>query len=490
MVPRMNDSSQNLRQTFTHRGLWLAMLAGLAVRTAIALTMDPGFQTGMQRWYLVGTATLASGYGLKMPSARTSPSFGTEELPRPEDFMQQREQEGGRIDPEHPYPPDVSGWIEGTHHPAGYTVFLYALYRVGNYTGMIILSRVLQIILDVTVCALIAVFATLLFDRRVAIVAAWAYALCPPAFYLSTSLLPDAFHGFLTASILTATVLTRRKLPGMWIVAGLMLGIACHLRSEYVLMPVALYVILVLERCSLWKPIPWLAGAVVVMLIVLSPWAMYMKSATGRYRLNATVGGGNLYLGLGEEPRNPWGIGLSDAWLAKDAVTRGFESPWDAQANDTYFALFKQHVRERPGLYAKIVLLHRLPMALVPPHMLGHTASSEEFRFTKYRLEEGLTKWQVLRKYPDRLIKHKWRELVMMGYSAVLLACFVATGVLLRRDLRRYAWLALPWALTVGSMALFKHIEPRNMAPILFVQLTAFAFCAVRWWERRARRTV
>lgn len=96
--------------------------------------------------------------------------------------------------------------------------------------------------------------------------------------------------------------------PARVATSGLLFGLALNFRSDYLWMPILFGAIVaawggwrvrVLKHVALW-----LAAA----YLLLVPWALYAKRATGHYLLASTNAGHVLFIGLGNLPGNKWGI--------------------------------------------------------------------------------------------------------------------------------------------------------------------------------------
>lgn len=92
------------------------------------------------------------------------------------------------------------------------------------------------------------------------------------------------------------------------VLSGMLFGLMLNFRSDYICLPAVLLGIAAAARGMrrvFWKPaILWVAS-IVLMLI---PWALYAKRATGHYLLTSTNSGHVLFIGLGNLPDNKWGI--------------------------------------------------------------------------------------------------------------------------------------------------------------------------------------
>jgi hypothetical protein len=466
------------------RPLWVAVLVALAIRT-VAVAWLAGEPSGMAPGYVEVAGTLASGYGMMMktPQADWSPKSNVVEV------MKLRQAEGTRIDREHPFPPDLKWWVPATTHPPGYSMLLYGLYELGNYSGMYLAAHCLQVLFDSLTCVVIFLLARNVFSRRVGLVAAWGYAVLLPATTMLIELGPDAFGRFLYAVIfwLTSEVWRGKKwaLP----VTGMVIGLACYFRVELLLLAGPIFLILWIAGKRFGKAVVQTAVIVAVQALIWVPWLIWTQRVTGQAMLATTNGGGGMYQSLGEAPGNPWGITVTDEWVHQDAVKRGFPGAWSPQADAFYRKRFVECVKEHPGLYAKIVLCYRLPLALVPPY--GPARSNEErqkLSFTKWNLEEGLTRWQAVRKYPGTIVAVYWSTLLMTGFSLVLTLSFLGAWLYHWRQFRTFAWLLIPWAYVIGTICLLKMISPKNVSATMVFDVIALAWLMVSLAEARRRK--
>lgn len=454
----------------------VAVAIAFAVRFIALLLGELQPYSSIRETYFATAAGLASGYGyITETPVATANNNGFDSRTSVVQYMKQREAEGGRVDRDHPFPRDPKGWLPGTRHPHGYGTLVWLLYSVFNYTGTLWALHLIQILADSIACVFVFLFAGRLFNAKVGAAAAWLYALCPPAVFLSIDLLPDAFHGFFISLVL---LLAHRSATGLMrnsILAGAALGLGCYFRTEYLLLPTAIFAASWAVSGRLFASLLRTGLMTVVMVVVLLPSALWMKSAIGEFRFTSTTGGGSMYVCLGEDPQNPLGIVNNDGWIHKDANKRGYSTAWDPEVDRLYGKMFLEYVRTHPGRYLRTVLVNRLPLALATPYECGNRKTRGEFNFTKYRIEEGLTRWGVLRKYPFTVLKFMWPQFAMLAYSAVLTLCLFYVVVRRRREWRRLAWLVLPWLYPVVTICLLKAVEPRNLGSTLPVLMVAAA---------------
>ena len=459
------------------RAVTYAVLVAILLRlAALLITGDIQPYSSIRETYFSTAAALASGYGyITETPVSTANNNGFDEPMSVVRYMREREAAGGRVDREHPYPKSTEGWLPGTRHPHGYGTLIFLIYSVSNYTPTLWVMHIIQILADATACVFVFIFVRNIFEAPVARMAAWLYALCPPAIFLSLDLLPDAFHGFFVSMVLAAASFVPSRGVRFACLAGTSLGVASYFRPEYILLPAVLLVCYWTASKCVFRAVGNTLATTAVMLTVLLPAAIWMKRATGEFRFTSTTSGGGLYVCLGEDPGNPWGIVCNDGWIHDDARKNGFKSAWSVEADRFYAAKFREYVKTYPVRYLKTVLTLRLPLALATPYDTGNRSTRSEFNFTKYRIEEGLTRWGVLKKYPLTVLRYMWPQFAMLAYSGTLTLCVVGVVILRFRDWRRLAWIALPWAYPIVTITLFKAVEPRNLAPTLVPALTAAA---------------
>jgi len=468
------------------RSAWLAALAAFVLRVSAVAYLGVGPHTIMEEGYIETLACFASGQGLMMPTPDSYQQFnGFPQLTSVVTYLKELDARGQSVGGQNAYPPSTKGWRPSTLHPPGYTFPQLMLYKLFNYRGMILGMHGLQAIADAAACIFIFVFGRNLFNAEVGRVAAWAFAFMPAAVLVCAELLPDGFHCMFTALVLALASTAMHGRPWLLIPTGIAIGVACMFRTEYLLMGLPLFLMIWAARGRFWSSLAWTAGMGLGMLIALLPWAFWTWQVLGTPKLATTGGGGQLYVGLGEDTGNPWGIHSDELWLSEDARRRGFPVYYTLEGDRTYKKLFGEYVRQYPLRYARLVLVHRLPLALAAPFMTSYRADYQGFNFRKYHLEEGLSRWGVLSKYPGQFVKYMWKYLVMAAVSGTLTLLLIGVVIARWRDWRRMIWLLLPWGYTVGMMSLVKQIEPRNVVSILVVECVAIGVIGAHWAAKR-----
>lgn len=446
------------------RMVWAAFATALILRLVLLFTVNHPFTDGLESGYLQGALSMASGQGLLQ---HTQDAVGGRE---PGVAARERQAAGGRIDPEHPYPVSTRGYLPGTLHPPGYSLLLWGYYALGNFDGMVRLTRITSALLDASVCVLLFVFVRNVLGAAPALAAAWVWVLLPAPLMLLLTFRPDAFVCFFAALVLCLASYTRLGRPWAWAATGAALGVAFYFRPEFLAWPAVLFLCAWIDSGRLWRSVAGAALLGIAMLVLLSPWLLWTYHAVGRPMFGTSSAGGSMYEALGEDPANPWGVTLNDGWVDQDARSRGFATVWSPEADESYRRLHWRCVREHPGFWARNLLIRRLPMALVPRYELP---SGDERFFADYREREGLTRWGVVMKYPGAALEHKGAAALMVMLSALLVVAMLTAAVIERRRWRRVMWLVLPWLFVIAVMSMVKQVEARNVAGTRVVQAAA-----------------
>ena len=412
--------------------------------------------------YIETAAAIVSGKGLIMPAGDN----GTVDVVK---FLKSREDIGRRVTSEDPFPHDSHGWVPATLHPPGYSGLLALLYEIGNITGMLWWVLRIQTILDALTCLLVYVFVKNLFGADAGIVAAWIYALLPAPILLCLQILPDSLSCFFTAAILAFASYIPARGVGAASATGIIIGIACLFRAEFVLWSAIVVLLLAFSPDAIANKLRWSGVLVFSHIAALVPWMLWTYRVTG-HPLLTSGSGACMYASLGEIPNNPWHITLDDGWVMADAARKGLRSAWTPEADAYYRRMVVSCVRMHPRSFIHLLLTQRLPLALAPAYYMGG-----DMWFATYRLNEGLTRWQTLRKYPNTAIRHEWLKFTMASFSALLLGVMVYSYFMYRRELRLLAWLWMPWTVTIITLSLMKQIEGRNLASNLIIEVAAAA---------------
>jgi 4-amino-4-deoxy-L-arabinose transferase-like glycosyltransferase len=192
---------------------------------------------------------------------------------------------------------------------------------------------------------------------------------------LQVTLYPSAPAASLALLALLALERALAKGSFRWaLVAGILLGLAQNFRTEIVLLPtflgIALYVLrrFVNLQIPTLKPM-WIFIATAFVLQI--PWAHFYHEHAGRYSLTESNFGHVLYVSLGSDLHNPWGIEANDQAAYKIVKDAGYSfSSLSEQGNKFLLSLAVQRVKEHPsGLVGRT--LQQIRNTLLAPFNWG-----------------------------------------------------------------------------------------------------------------------
>jgi hypothetical protein len=494
-MPQLEKLRDELTQKVIHflqrpRALLYAAIAVAFARRIVATAVDwrePA--DGLEVGYLESVASLASGSGLLMRSVQL-PSATPQSPVDVVGEMKLRERSGTRICIPNPYPASFAGWLPSTLHTPGYSILLFLLYQLGNYSGMMLGIHFLQVVADALTCLALYIFARNLFGGRVGLMSAWLYALNPLPIILILGPLPDAFSVFFAASVMAAGSYIRLDRFWAFPLTGAIIAIGSQFRPElltYAAILVCCIIPTVPNRSRL--PARLVLGAFACVLILL-PWMYWTHQNTGHVILTGSGSGAVIYEHLGAAAPNPWHITIGDAWVGADAARAGFKSPWSPEADSYYRAKFFRAVCSYPLAYIRIVLIQRLPNALVPRYTVrasGANGFSKGFSLAAFQARHGLSIAEVCLRYPGVVLRNESANICLIGLSALLFLALVSAAVMLKSNFAICIWLVIPWASIIALMCLMKQVEPRNVSANLVVEFVAAAFILDRVVGRKLR---
>lgn len=139
------------------------------------------------------------------------------------------------------------------------------------------------------------------------------------------------------------------------IAAGILGALGQNFRSELLLLPGAILVIvLILRRLQLFKiqSIKPLVIAAGVALLLQMPWALNCYFNAGRFSLTESNFGHVAFIGLGKIPSNPWNIKPSDGFAQETVTKAGLNcSSLSFQGSDFLKRRFIDDVKKYPVAY-------------------------------------------------------------------------------------------------------------------------------------------
>ena len=171
---------------------------------------------------------------------------------------------------------------------------------------------------------------------------------------------------FLQASYFSNSIYSQLVVAGYWvliiaykkdfnskflILSAILIGLGFNFRTEALITAILLILSLIIynfkigfRKLLLYKIIIF----TIFFSVCLIPWLFYTKATIGKPILTTTNGGAVSYLGLGINPKNPWGIISNDAYVDKIARQTINKSPWSVEADDYFRRAYIVAVKENP----------------------------------------------------------------------------------------------------------------------------------------------
>ena len=263
----------------------------------------------------------------------------------------------------------------------------------------------------------------------------------------------------------------RRESLFFSILGGIMLGVICNFRPEYLLLPLLQLFLVFFPRLH-GKRKEYLVQTCMVFslsLLSLLPWALRSYGYDGMLRLTSTNGGAVLYITLGQLPDNPWEIVPLDQSAVDYVETKGVLNPYSIHGDQLLKERWFELVRESPSLYAQKVL-RNYTRALSSGLYIGEYGI----------LQEGRS--EEIQQFLDQGIFHAWSHLdleekgflfgKLLFRGIFLLALCLTFFWIIRRKDRPYLALVLTALLAHKflTVSLIQY-EPRHMnaiCPLVF----------------------
>lgn len=216
-----------------------------------------------------------------------------------------------------------------TFRPPLYPAFLAGIYLVtGAHPNAV---RIVQILLSLGIIVILFYLARMLFDRRVAVIAALIFAIYPTfAFFTHLILTEVLFTFFLLLFIYLFVPFLRNDTDhfhegagksrqgvdrGGWsiLLAGLVLGLGALTRSIlYPILFICICALLLAGRGAFIRRVKWAALITLGFVIIVGPWTLRNYALYKHVVVVDTMGGLNMYLGNYEHTP------LNRAWAAID----------------------------------------------------------------------------------------------------------------------------------------------------------------------------
>lgn len=307
------------------------------------------------------------------------------------------------------------------HYPPGWSIIGSILYK---FTGLPIRwsMQFFGILVDAIGLVFFYLLSAKLLNRKFANTVSVIYALYPPIAVASVALTPDSY--ILTIAIITSYLFCRfieMRDNASIILIGIITGIGAYFRSDMILLPVFLSLLLFGYKQPMAKTIKnWVTLNLVIAglaFIVIMPWGIYNLNTHHRFTLSSTALGGTLVTGLAAFP-NPWNLGPSDIDRQKEARENGIHTPFEANGDQFFKNKFKSYITEQPLYYLKS-MLKRSVYFVAAPYTWGLKKPDKVVAFSKLRSDGELLNSV---KY---ILSTFWSEAISAIVSFLSLVCLL-----------------------------------------------------------------
>ena len=168
-------------------------------------------------------------------------------------------------------------------HPPGYALLLLSIYGSAEPNDSYRVIRLLQIAADALASALVLLIAAEVLNLWIAVLGAMLVAISPHLAFYSLYLSPDSL-AVLPILVAVYLIIKARKRPRIWlmILAGLMIGLSCWLRSNGLFLTVflAAFVFILFER---GKRLRYSIALIAATLVTISPITIRNWITSGRF---------------------------------------------------------------------------------------------------------------------------------------------------------------------------------------------------------------
>ncbi len=317
--------------------------------------------------------------------------------------------------------------------------------------------------------------------------------ICIPWYAFHSVLWPYSFAvSFLMISfVLFVQTFEQNDRPTIFktIFAGIFWGLALNFRSDYVYLPLAMVVLIILldglNKIVIMKSLCFLLG----IFLALLPWMVYTKSVTGKFRFTSSNLGHVLFVGLGELPNNKWGITFNDEDPKMHALVQKHFGPginslsW--QADDFLKKAFGEEVKAEPLEYVH-KCLHGLRLVLTwgfyPGEFFDSDLSSvfrKEFAAAprKFISTHGLEFWRFYLR-----VFSSFYGLCVLLLSCLLLPVTVFHAINQKDLFLLVVFLGIAYQICIGIFANHLHIYSSNMLLFHIINAGIGIVLIKGWW--------
>ena len=393
------------------------------------------------------------------------------------DLMEQINQgQLDRLTPEVALPLPENRHYSNFRHPPGTSLLVYFFHRTfGGPADKYVLA--LSIFLDSLAAVLLMQVVGKLLGQKMALITGLLYIFCLPVLfhtaYAKSSIGMMMFFMVAIVAVVIKAVQSRGAFS-IWgfVIGGLLLGICSYFRSDYIVLPFFILPGIILSGKKWSFAFGRVAIMILMVLVVLSPWAYRNYQCSQRLIFTSAIGPAAFYAGLGTS-QNPWGLTTSDDELHKEAQANGHTHAWSLSANDYFLERYKACVRQHPLGWLKVIL-HKLPFAVATPYYWGFNWPDRKQTFMHFA-EDNKSRFQVLCENPIGIFAKFWDRV----FSAVFVfLCLVGVVWMLIKQRGQLGLLVIFIAphFCAITVHILTHWESRYTTPSLFCWVMGFAY--------------
>ncbi len=264
----------------------------------------------------------------------------------------------------------IAAWLQGGAKPDVVT------WPAWGYAWVVVAVPKFEWIVALQACSgavvLVALVRRLQLDmpRQGALIAILCI-LAVPWHDMQVTLYPSGLAGTLVlAALLSLDSALRKNTLALAALAGVLMGLAQNLRTEFALLPAFIGVCIAalkhwrIIQISSMKPV-W--AFVLAAVILQLPWAFFYHAQTGRYSLTESNFGHVMYVSLGSSRKNPWKIAGNDQGAMQAVRDAGYDvSSLSEPGNQVLRRMVWANVRQHPGAVLQRTLQQLLNTVAAP----------------------------------------------------------------------------------------------------------------------------
>ncbi len=362
----------------------------------------------------------------------------------------------------------------------GYILFLSLVFFLTG-SMKVFFPRLIQIILNASLCFALYSMGKQLWSHRVGLWAAILFACWVPQALVSVMVGHDGLIPFFVGLSLFAFTKTLADFSWSRVAwCAVLVGLGINVRESCLLLAglfVVGWLVLFPLRASMGKLLLFVA----LIAGSLLPWSLWNKSHVGRFMFLIPHQGVSLLDGIADaDAFNQFGLRELDGTYHWDRLVQqkyGAEAPTirSVEYNDALMTEARRIIRQNPAWYAKSVLKRVVQFTVLPWSMWQLLASEPQWSTFK---AAGGTLTRYIKDYPAPFFFRIFGKAVEGG----LFILFVAGLALERKRWREMMVFAAVPLITIFSLAPMK-IQPSYIVPMQIPYFLLAAALLARWWR-------